>query len=169
MKLLPMKLAAARLGMDADSLRSVEETLKPKGFYVASALSDQLAEEPKLRGIVQFFPELASTIFADHDDFCRSLHSAIEEDLKIQVKALRCVTSMHRGDAQPQYAYEFDAITLDPIGLRYQVWLDFKKPMHLRPDACASKTYEENEDMLRPYLFPGQTLKLRSSAAPQDR
>lgn len=37
MKFLPIKLAAVRLGMDADSLRRAEEALKPRGFYRTAA------------------------------------------------------------------------------------------------------------------------------------
>jgi hypothetical protein len=159
-KLLPLKLAAVRLGMDADSLVRVEEALKERGFYLRSALSDQLVMEPQLREITQFLPSLSSRIFSNHSSFCLRLHEAIAQELNFKVGALRCVTSLALGEEPPQYADEFDAITLEPIGVQYQVWLDFQKPMHLKPDCCATKTYVENQELLRGYLFAGEQPEL---------
>jgi hypothetical protein len=158
-KLLPMKLAAARLGMDADSLAEVEEALRPRGFYLTSPLSQQLAMEARLRGVTRYLPAVSAQIYSDHDDFCSSLHETLAKELDLHVKALRCVTSVAWGEQPPQYAYEFDAITIEPVGIRYQVWLDFKKPMHLKPDCCALKTYRENEELLRGHVLSGHMPK----------
>jgi hypothetical protein len=49
----------------------------------------------------------------------------------------------------------FDAITMDPVGLRYQVWLDTQKPVNLAPDVCSLKFYAKNEADLRPYVMKG--------------
>jgi len=155
-KLLPFKQAAARLGMDEESLKRVRMGLEPRGFYFASLVSEQLVSEPQLRDIVQFSADLAHRIFGNHDDFCRRLHEALAKELGIQVNALHCITSETLHEKPVDYAYEFDVITLEPVGLRYQVWLDFKKPLHLKPDCCATKTYWENQELLRDLLFAGE-------------
>lgn len=166
MKLRPMKLAAAMLGMETASLRQVEEALKPQGFYVTSPLSEQLAEEPRLREITRFFSSLADRAFPDHDAFCRRLHEAIAQETGIQVRELRCVTSQALHEQPPQYAHEFDVLTLEPIGLKYQVWLDFSgKPAFLKPDCCATKTYAEDQALLGKYLLAGEQPELPSALA----
>lgn len=159
-KLLPMKQAAARLGMDVNTLLAVERALRPQGFYITSPLSEQLAEESRLRSITRYLPEVRYQLFGDHDDFCSSVHEAIGKALGIPVQDLRCITSSALGESPPQYAYEFDVITLEPIGIRYQVWLDFGKPVQLKPDCCAAKTYVENKEVLQAYVFPGHTPRI---------
>jgi hypothetical protein len=152
--------------METASLRQVEEALKPQGFYVTSPLSEQLAEEPRLREITRFFSSLANRTFGDQDDFCRRLHEAIAREAGIQVRALHCVTSQALHEQPPQYAHEFDVLTLEPIGLKYQIWLDFSgKPAFLKPDCCATKTYVENQALLGKYLLAGEQPEAPSALA----
>ena len=49
----------------------------------------------------------------------------------------------------------FDAITLEPVGLRYQVWLETRKPVNLRPDVCSLKFYAAHENELKEYVMKG--------------
>ena len=55
----------------------------------------------------------------------------------------------------PDMAAAFDAITLEPVGLRYQVWLETKKPANLRPDVCSLKFYAQHEAELADYVMQG--------------
>ena len=163
MRLLPKKIAAVRLGMNASSLERVEEGLKPQGYLLTSPLSDQLAEESRLRDIVEFLPSMSFATSGSHNDFCASLHEAICIELKLEAEALHCVTSVARGESPVHYASDFDDITLEPIGVQYQVWLNSRKPMYLRPDRCAVKTYAENLEVLRDHLFSGEEPQIHSS------
>lgn len=51
----------------------------------------------------------------------------------------------------PDVAYERDIITREPIGFSHQVWLDFGKPLALKPDACSIITFVQHESVLRPF------------------
>ena len=37
------------------------------------------------------------------------------------------------------YAYEWDVVTGNGVGIRHAVWLKTTKPLHLRPDVWASE------------------------------
>jgi hypothetical protein len=42
-----------------------------------------------------------------------------------------------------------------PVGLRYQVWLETGKPVSLRPDVCSLVFYAKNETELRAHVMKG--------------
>jgi len=169
--LLPLKWAAARLGMQDDSFNELFEALRAKGrisepdvFFTA-----QTVRESFIRSIHQIFPDLKHRVFGDYNSFCLSLHRAIKKNLKIRVKGLFCVTSRALKEEPMDFAYEFDCLNGEPVGLRYQVWLDTKKPINLRPDVCSTKLYYEHEEELKHMLFstqkPDIPQKLRKIAA----
>lgn len=156
-KLIPEKWAAAKLGMADTSLHETLEELKNTG-RIPQVLNDteQVIDENLIRGFYKYFASLRNVIFADHNDFCTKLHTAIREELNYTVTALHCVTSEALRESPADYAYAFDAITLEPVGIKYQVWLDFHKPMNLRPDCCSVKFYAAEKETLRPFLFAGR-------------
>jgi len=51
------------------------------------------------------------------------------------------------------YARDWDAITLEPVSLQYQVWLDLGKPINLRPDCCSTLFYAQERDVLHDYVM----------------
>jgi hypothetical protein len=157
-RLLPEKTAAVRVGMSLDSFQDVLDTLDKKGNIVVNTRDflQQVVTESLIREFPSLFPALQNRIFGDHDDFCSRLHAAIKDDLGIEVKPVRCETSEALGQDPADFAYDHDCFTGRPIGLRYQVWLDFKKPMNLRPDACSMKLYVEKEAQLKPLVFAGR-------------
>jgi hypothetical protein len=89
-------------------------------------------------------------IFGDHDDLCTRVHAALRAR-GCTPEELRCATAPHYGTSE--FAFEFDAITFRPLSLKYQVWLDFLKPINLRPDACGRDVFEANESLLSSYEF----------------
>jgi hypothetical protein len=93
--------------------------------------------------------------FSSHSSMCRALHDAIKAELNLVVQPLLCVTSTVLDTENPDLADAFDAITLDPVGLRYQVWLDTRKPVNLRPDVCSLKFYAQHENELRAHVMKG--------------
>ncbi len=154
-KLLPRRWAAARLGMTERSFRDATRALIRASLLTEGEVEplSGAVSEAIVRGFRDFFPRLARKSFADHDSACRHIHEAIRMDHGIDVEPLLCVTSVALGEDPPLLANEFDAITGDPVSLRYQVWLDLGKPMNLRPDCCSLKLYWAERDILEPLLF----------------
>ncbi len=155
-RLLPMKLAAARLGMGKDSFMAVLTTMKREGMdYGLYDIEEQTIQESYIRKIHKNFSELSRTIFGNHSDYCERLHQAIKNYLDIEVEPLHCITSEALKQDPLLYAYEFDVITLEPVGLEYSILLDFKKPIRLRPDSCSMKLYARESDILREFVLAG--------------
>ena len=154
--LLPIKQAAARLGMTKDSFENVLTVIEASDPLVASmqSFSRQLISESLLRSFHERFPKLRNTTFSSQDSYCSAIHKELKKDFNIDVEDLRCITSKLLDD-KPDYAYEFDCFTDEPIGLRYQVWLDFKKPINLRPEACSWNLYVEREKDLKGLVLGG--------------
>jgi hypothetical protein len=155
--LVPFRWGAVELGMTEDSLRQTLDALEGDSMPVrlTPPISDQLVEENVVRDLHKWFPTLRGRIFSTHDSKCGALHNAIRAQYGIDVKPLHCVTSQVLDPTEPDYAAVFDAITLDPVGLRYQVWLDFKKPFNLRPDCCSLKLFAQERTLLEPYVMRG--------------
>lgn len=158
-KLLPTKIAAAHLGMTKNSYDKFIKELSKTGAIPINQgyFSSQVVSEQFIKSLLYLLPSLRHKIFGDHDNFCNLLHSAIKRDLKCKVEPLFCVTSQFLKEEPSDFAYEFDSITGEPVGLRYQVWLNFnKKPLHLKPDICSLKFYAENIKKLSDFLFVRQ-------------
>ncbi len=153
MKLVPVRLAGARSGMTEVAFRKTMEILAIQGITDAEFEATKcVVSEGFVRDLSNQFKALQFRTFGSHDDYCRRLQQALADEFKIEVEPLYCVTSQKLGENPADFAYEFDAITLDPIGLRYQVWLDTKKPMNLRPDVCSLWFYVREETALKQYL-----------------
>lgn len=154
--LISWKWAAAYLGLTTDTMRTVVDRLDGNGVPVQlrSSVSDQLVRQREAALLFRAFPSLRSRNFSDHSRMCRALHEAIEADLGIHVEPVTCVTSAIL-DPEPDIAAAFDAITFEPVGLRYQVWLETKKPVNLRPDVCSLKFYAQNEADLQAHVVRG--------------
>lgn len=157
---IPLKWAAVRLGMEAASFdellgKLVEGRVIDERYYL-DGNAPKLIDTALIKSFYKLFPGLENRIFGDHDDLCSRMHREIQRDYGIEVVPLKCVTAVKlHGFNSADYAYEYDAITLAPIGIRYQVWLDFNKPMNLRPDACAMLFYAAERRALQRYLFGG--------------
>jgi hypothetical protein len=165
-RLLPMRWAAARVGMTQRSLEEVLTQIRADDPFLPKGPSEQLIPEQLLGNLSSYFPALRNRLFSDHHDFCRELHEAILTTMGLDVEALHCVTAKALGEPDPDYVHDVDAITLEPMGLRYQVWLDFKKPMSLRPDACSLLLYARERPLLSPYLFGSEPQIPAGLAAP---
>jgi len=157
-ELLPIKIAAAHLGMTNNSFIELLDVIKDGGLISLKTehYSPQVVSESFIRTLPSLLPNLKHKVFGDHDNYCKNLHLAIKKNLGLKVEGLYCITSQSLGEKPADYAYEFDCITGDPVGLRYSVWLDFKKPLYLRPDVCSQKFYLENKKILKRYLFLGK-------------
>jgi hypothetical protein len=110
---------------------------------------------------------LTHYVFGDHRDYCQQLHQEIERDLNVKVTPVYCVTSVAASETPVDYGHDFDCLTFQPIGIKYQVWLDFKKPMYLSPDRCGSAFYVQNESLLKKFKFPGDEPRLPATLSPE--
>lgn len=156
-KLLPRKWAAARLGMSERSFEEVLDRLDLDGVVSRTEVEPLsfLINEPRISLFHELFEATRMRLFSSHDDRCRQIHRAIRDVYGIELEVLHDVTSQALGEDPPKIAYEFDAITGDPVSMAYEVWLDLGKPMNLRPDCCSLKLYVAEREELRPVAFSG--------------
>jgi hypothetical protein len=153
---LPLKWAAARIGTTSEGLTKLLQRLTQKGILVREVQpSPLLVEEKAIRDFARYFTSLKDRLFYDHSDFCRSVRAAAKSDLGLE-RLPRLASASAVALGEKDFAYEFDCITYEPIGLRHQVWLDFGKPMNLRPDVCGIHTYAAHRRALDPYLMGGE-------------
>jgi hypothetical protein len=155
--LISWKWAAIFYGLETKVLKTIVDHLEGRGdpVQVRSGVSEQLVRQREAVSLFRCFPSLRNKVFASHDGMCIAFHSAITSDLNIEFTPILCVTSEILEPQSPDIAVAFDAITMDPVGLRYQVWLDTKKPVNLAPDVCSLKFYARHETELRPYVMKG--------------
>jgi hypothetical protein len=153
---LPLKWAAARVGTTVNGMTLLLDKMLERGFLSRDPrVTDQLVDERVVRELTRHLPSLQDRIFGDHDDMCRSIQRAAKQDLGVRtLPALRSVSAKALG--QKDFASDFDCITFEPIGLRYQVWLDFGKPINLSPDVCGIHTYAMHPRLLRPFVMAGE-------------
>jgi len=153
--LLPIKIASARVGMSMDSFNALLGAIESIGMipYAASGISRQVIPESHLRSLRTIFPELRQGIFGGHSNYCKALHNAIRSNFSIVIEPLFCITSHSIREDPVAYAYDYDCLSGDPVGLKYQVWLDFGKPINLRPDVCSTKLFNERRSELTPFLM----------------
>lgn len=161
---LPMKWAAVHQGMTQASFKEVVARLVEKGLDMHGVLDGRLEEhliqEVAIQKFRDYFPALQNLFIPEYQDYCERLHEVIRADLGITVEPLWCITSQWLGEERISYAHEYDAVTLEPVGLKWQVWLDFGKPINLYPDVCATRTYVEHRALLESKLYAGHQPKI---------
>jgi hypothetical protein len=168
--LISWKWAAIYYGLQTQVLKDVVDRLEGNGdlVQVRSGVSDQLVCQREAAALFRAFPLLRNKVFASRSGMCITLYAAIKSDLDIDVTPLPCVTSAILEPTDPDIAVTFDAITMDPVGLRYQVWLETNKPVNLAADVCSLKFYAQNEAALREHVMKGgepETIDNRLRAA----
>ncbi len=156
-RLLTKKWGAIRLGMSADSLDALLTKMDATGLvfsYYPSNESHALVGEKIDHDLLEVFEEFRFRTFSSHDDFCRRLHGAIEGQYGLKVEPEFDFTSKKLSGDKDQWCYghDWDAISLEPVGLQYQVWLDLGKPMNLRPDCVSSFFYAKERERLKDHV-----------------
>lgn len=153
LKLLAPKPAAARLSMTVPSLERVLEFAHQHLGFPMSATGEPGVgiREEFISNLYKYFPGLATTVFGDHSHYCAALHKALKEE-GVEVDAVSDIGSLQLADAPADATYQLDIVTLEPIGVRYTVWLDFGKPMSLEPDQISIVTYAQFEDQLHSHI-----------------
>jgi hypothetical protein len=161
-RLISNKWAAVQLGMDEKSFVNMTEKMKEKGWgsNILSSVSDQLVLQREAALSYRLFPSLRHRTFSNHSSKCRALHDAARAELAIQIESLFCVTSaVLDQDGEVDLAGAFDAVSLDPTGLRYQVWLNTNKPINLAPDVCSLKFYGQHQRTMAQHAMQGSEPK----------
>ena len=151
-RLMPRKWVAAKLGMTEACLENTISTLANSGALYKHYMIPQLIEKDFDDILLRLFGELKFRRFSSFNSFCKSIHEQLLKHYKIQVEPLVCVTSQFLKETPTEFANSFDCITFEPIGTKYQVWLDFKKPMNLAPDCCSTLLYSREREILDSYL-----------------
>lgn len=159
-QLVPVKWAAVQQGMSESSFREVTTKLVASHLLDWEPQDSQVIRESDLKGIRDNFEDLRWRTFKDIQDFCSRLHRAIEAEFGLEVDALYCITSKFLDEDNPLYAQAFDALTDQPISTVYEHWLKTGKPMHLRPDTCATLTLIQHEELLGDLLFTDANTKI---------
>lgn len=156
-KLLTRKWGALRLGMNPESLDALLNRLNDLGLvfiYYPSEERNQFVGEKIDNDILDLIEEFRFRTFTNHNNFCCRMHDAIKQKFNLNVEPEFDVTSKFLTNDQKKwdYAHDWDAITLQPVSLQYQVWLDLGKPMNLRPDCCSKLFYVRERDLLKDYV-----------------
>lgn len=155
-RLSTQNYAAARLGMQPESLDKLLLALPQIGLAKKYAVYDGIIDESLTDDLVRSLPGVRFRTFGTHDSFCELLHGAISsalksDPLKFEIVPLFCATADQLGE-QRVYASTWDNITLQPLSLKHCVWLDFKKPLALPPDRCSKLVFARYYDDLMPHL-----------------
>jgi len=150
-RLLTRKYAAARLGMEPESLDRLLPELPRIGLSKKYAVYRGITDESVSEDLVRTLPGLRFRTFGTHDSFCEVLQGELDQALKLEIRPLFCATAKELGD-QPMYASTWDNITLLPLSVKHSLWLDFKKPLALSPDRCSKLFFARHYNELRPHL-----------------
>jgi hypothetical protein len=145
------RYAAARFGMTEESLDRLVPELPRLALRKTYQVYPGIIDESLLEDLTRTLPGLRFRTFGTHDFFCEFLHGELEATLKIDIEPLFCATSVRLGESR-SFAATWDSITIEPLSIRHQVWLDFHKPLSLTPDRCSKLLYAEHHEELRPYL-----------------
>ncbi len=152
-----IKFAAAKLGMRTDSLRELLPLLSGIGLrtnyepYPGLGLIQRSLSEDLTRKL----PRLRFKTFGTHDVFCQLMHDALRNAFGLEVEPLYCATQDELADAENgfrAFASTWDNLTMQPLSVKHQVWLDLGKPLSLTPDRCSKLFYARNRERLRGHL-----------------
>lgn len=153
-ELITLKRAALSLGMRSEQFSAILRKMIDEMMIGNQCdYSDEVISSRFIREFHRYFDGMKGIIFRSHTGYCKRLHTSIKDELGIDVIPLFDVTSMERSDCEPEYASTLDHISLEPLGVRYKVWLKTRKPINLRPDICSLRFYVANEDYMREYLY----------------
>jgi len=152
-RLLPIKWAAARLGMNQPMLVSILDRRMDLPTPLRKEYVDYgcLVEEGLSEDLIRALPQLRFRTFYDHESFCERLHVALSlalnlADAAVQDGKLWCATDralneFGLGDYPRRYGSYFDCLTCEPLSVAHAVWLDFEKPLSLGPDRCSKLVF----------------------------
>jgi hypothetical protein len=152
--LMTIKAAALQLALEEACFRDVMNAAKQKGFVSDAEARGDFPNFFRSELVSEFhkrFPKLREKIFPSLAVYYDRLHTEIQRVLNVRVAPLKCPTARLFGE--DDYATSLDAITAEAMSIRFKVFLDTKRPLQLRPDACSWLTYFRFESILQPCLL----------------
>ena len=157
---MPKCMVADQLAMSAVDLENVLSAMARENYISELVTRGEVpGMYPKslVRNLPKRLPSFSRKTFSSQSNFVRAFHEAIKKDLKdVSVHLELCSASQALKENPPDVAYERDIITRQPIGISHQVWLDFGKPLALKPDACSIITFVQHEKLLLPFSMGGR-------------
>lgn len=148
-----IRFAAANLGMTPESLVGLIPRLPELGLrrnylpYPGVSLVDHSLADDLTRSL----PAMRFKTFETYTSFCQSLHEALRTEIQFDVEPLYCATQAEMAgeeNERPLIASTWDDLTMLPLSVKHQVWLDLGKPMSLPPDRCSKLFYARNREEL---------------------
>lgn len=100
-------------------------------------------------------PSFRTMIYGSVTSYVEEFHRAIKDDLGIEVLMRSCLVS-EALKIESTAGTARDILTLEHIGLQYTVWLDFGKPISLRPDECSELTFTKYKNILSTFRMGKQ-------------
>lgn len=156
---VPIAAAASRLATSKEDFTKFLNAMHAdKIISKTQILGDEpgVFSESFLRSLPRLLPSFPITTFSSQSSYTCKFHETIGRDLPgLNIALLNCAASVWFGEDPVEAASERDIITSEPIGLGHQIWLEFNKPLSLRPDACSSLTLVKHEALLSPYSMGG--------------
>ena len=159
---LPTKIAAIRFAMLESDFTKLIDKMCEKGMLPYSTTKTKdlgLYSTSFLDNLTGHFSLMKFRSFNSQTAFINLLHEVIRKELNIEITTVYSECSRKLNENPLEVAYEYDVITGEPMGIAHQVWLDFKKPLSLKPDACSELTFKEYWNELREWSFsqPAET------------
>ncbi len=148
--LLPTKLMAIKLGMNASTLRGLFKYLPQLGMaaslyqltdaFVSTRFEDDLIES---LNTLRFKPQHEKV----HTRL-KALHEAILSETGYRIDPVLCKTTNHPEHIADAYC----SLTFQPISTSDCVWLDLGKPIALPTDRCSRIFAKQHLDTLAPHI-----------------
>ncbi|MGL4461741.1 MAG: hypothetical protein ACRC1K_06265 [Planctomycetia bacterium] len=150
-RLSPLNAAAARFGMNPESLERLLPLLPKVGLSKKYAVYDGVIDDTLKEDLIRSLPGLRFRTFGTYDAFCELLHDALREACGATIEPLYCETARRIGE-QRRFAALRDDVTNLPLSIVHAVRMNFGKPVSQNPDFCSKLFLAENIEELRPFL-----------------
>lgn len=148
--LIQIDAAAAKLGMETNSFKTVLREYIEK-YTAKTYFTDDLVYKDVVQDITKYL-FININIFKTHSEYCKKIHDKLKEN-GLKVTPLYCATSVILGESETLLSSNIDDFTGEPVSEEYSLWLDFKKPITLKPYTCSVKTYALYRGILKQYLM----------------
>lgn len=151
-ELVSIRGASIRFGMDVTSFIATLESAFKKGLISKSEAEGDFPNCYRASLISDFhrrFTQIKFKIFSTNSSYIKAVHELIASQLGVKVTPIFCATSKAIGCNPVDYANSYDILTNEPMVTMFDVWLDTRKPIQLRPDSCSWSTYLRFENALK--------------------
>ena len=147
----PKKWVACQLGMKVESFDRIMQKitnlgLRPRRYEIYPGLiSTSFGKD-----LDAHLPRMKFRTFGDDNSYCELLHDDLKKELEVEIEPELCATSTQLDENPRWFARTFDNLTLEPLSIRHQMFLDFGKPLYLKSDVCSKLFYVQNRrDLLQ--------------------